>query len=79
MICCSIQTLKLIAEEVAREQRDDLQVTAVLPGEARGAYAEVLLVLRRGAAATHLLIGVARDMSEAAIRQSFAANLRAAL
>ena len=80
MSCCSIQTLKLIAKEVARDQRDDLEVTAVLPGEARGSYAEVLLTCHPpGADATHLLIGVARDMSETAIRQRFAASLRAAL
>ena len=80
MSCCSMQTLKLIAEEVARDERKDLQVTAVLPGEARSSYAEVLLLAHPpGADATQILVGVARDMSETAIRQQFAASLRAAL
>ena len=80
MSCCSMQTLKTIAEEVARAERADLEVTAVLPGEARSSYAEVLLMRHPlDADAVQLLVGVARDLPEPMIRRTFAASLRAAL
>jgi hypothetical protein len=78
MTLSSLQTVRAIAEAVVRDGRDDLEVTAILPGEAHGTYAEVLLVRRRPEAEpVRMVIGIARDLSELAIRQSFAAKLRA--
>jgi hypothetical protein len=80
MPCCSIHTLKAIVEEVARRESRNLEVRAVMPGEAHGAYAEVLVAnCRPGSSASRLLIGVARDLPEDVIRQTFADQLRALL
>ena len=72
----SLKTVRAIAEAAVRDLPGNFIVAAVLPGEARGAYAEVLVVgAVCGAEPTRMLIGVDRESSEAAIRESLAAKL----
>lgn len=74
----SIEAVKAIAEAVARAERTDVEVTAVMPCASRGAYAEVLLTRREpGNGPAQVLIGIARDLSEPDLRQAFSASLRA--
>ena len=78
MIRQSLQTLKEIAEAVTRDERDDLEVTAVIPGEARGAYAEVLITRSSpGTGPAQMVIGVPRDLPEPDLRRTFTSKLRA--
>lgn len=73
----SVQAIREIAEAVARDEREPVEVTGVMPGEARGRYAEVLVVRRSpGAEAKQMLIGVARDLPEADLRDAIATKLR---
>jgi hypothetical protein len=63
---------------VTRAERTDVEVTAVMPCESRGAYAEVLLTRRNpGGGPTQVLIGIARDLPEQDLRLAFSASLRA--
>jgi hypothetical protein len=74
----SIQAVKEIAEAVTRAERIDVEVTAVIPCESRGAYAEVLLTRRDpGGRPAQVLIGIARDLPEPDLRLAFSASLRA--
>ena len=73
----SVQTIREIAEAVARDERENVEVTGVMPGEARGVYAEVLMVRRApGAEAKQIIIGVERHLSEADLRRTIATKLR---
>ena len=73
----SLKTVRAIAEAAVRDLPGNFTIAAVLPGEARGAYAEVLVVgTPCGAEPTRMLIGVNRESSESAIRESLAAKLR---
>jgi hypothetical protein len=77
MIRKSIEVIKAIAEAVARDERSDVEITAIMPCEARGAYAEVLVTRRRpGAGPAQALIGIARDLPESELRRIFSARLR---
>jgi len=72
----SLKTVRAIAEAAVRELPGNFTVAAVLPGEARGAYAEVLVVRQqRDEEPKRMLIGIDRDSSESAIRQAFAEKL----
>ena len=72
----SLKTVRAIAEAAVRELPGNFTVAAVLPGEARGAYAEVLVVREQhDEEPKRMLIGVDRDSSESAIRQAFAEKL----
>jgi hypothetical protein len=72
----SLKTVRAIAEAAVRELPGNFTVAAVLPGEARSAYAEVLVVReQRDEEPKRMLIGVDRDSSESEIRQAFAEKL----
>jgi hypothetical protein len=72
----SLKTVRAIAEAAVRELPGNFTVAAVLPGEARGAYAEVLVVRQhRDEEPKRMLIGVDRESSESEIRQAFAEKL----
>jgi len=72
----SLKTVRAVAEAVVRELPGNFTVAAVLPGEARGAYAEVLIVReQRDEEPKRIVIGVDRDSSESEIRQAFAKRL----
>lgn len=70
----TIQAIRAIAESVARDERTDLEVTAVMPG----GCAEVLVTRRvPGDRPAQIVIGIARDLSEADLRRAFSDRLRA--
>ena len=72
----SLKTVRAIAEETVRNAPGDFAIAAVLPGEAHGAYAEVLVVGTTGVNQSRtMIIGVDRSLSAIAIREAFAANL----
>ena len=72
----SLKTVRAIAEATVRDLPGNFTVAAVLPGEARGAYAEVLVVgAQRGAEHKRLIIGIDRKATEFAIREALAAKL----
>jgi hypothetical protein len=74
----SIDIIREIVEAVARDERTDVEVTAVTPCEARGAYAEVLVTRRNpGNGPSQMLIGIERDLPEPDLRRRFSARLRA--
>jgi hypothetical protein len=74
----SIETIKQIAESVARDEQTDVEITAVTPCESRGAYAEVLITRRQSdGGPARLLIGIARDQPEQELRRTLSARLRA--
>jgi len=55
----SLKTVRAIAEAAVRELPGNFTVAAVLPGEARGAYAEVLVVRQqRDEEPKRMLIGI---------------------
>lgn len=72
----SLKTVRAIAEETVRDAPGNFAIAAVLPGEARGAYAEVLVVGTNSANESRtVIIGVDRSLSETAIRKAFADSL----
>ena len=72
----SLKTVRAIAEATVCDLAGNFTIAAVLPGAARGAYAEVLVVrAQRGGEPKRMLIGVDRDSPESAIREAFAAKL----
>ena len=74
----SIEFVREIAESVVRDEHDDVEITAIMPCESRGAYAEVLVTRRQpGAGPKQVLIGIARDLPEPDLRRTFSARLRA--
>jgi hypothetical protein len=75
----SIEFVREIAEAVARDEHRDVEITAIMPCESRGAYAEVLVTRRGepGAGPKQVLIGIARDLPEPELRRTFSARLRA--
>jgi hypothetical protein len=73
----SVARVRAIAEAVAREEHDDLEVKGVTPGEARGGYTEIMIVRRHSRSDASLItIGVDRHLPEAQLRQSISAKLR---
>ena len=74
----SIEFVREIAEAVACDEHRDVEITAIMPCESRGAYAEVLVTRREpGAGPKQVLIGIARDLPEPELRRTFSARLRA--
>jgi hypothetical protein len=73
----SLKTVSDIANDVAREQNDRLQVVGVSPGEGDGAYTEIMIVVngcRKNPC--NISLGVLRDVSEAELRSTIADKLR---
>ena len=72
----SLKNVRAIAEAAVHDLPGDFTIAAVLPGEARSAYAEVLVVRAPlGAEPTRVIVGVDRQSTEFAIREAFAARL----
>lgn len=72
----SLRALREIAEAAVRDLPGDYAIAAVLPGEARGAYAELLVVSgQHDAEHRRLIIGIDRHATELAIRETLAAKL----
>ena len=72
----SLKAVRAIAEAAVRDLPGDFTIAAVLPGEARGPYAEVLIVGgHREAEQKRLIIGIDRHSTEFAIRETLAAKL----
>lgn len=72
----TLQAVRAIAEAAVKDVSTDFSVAAVLPSEAHGAYAEVLVVRTQTAdEPKSLLIGVDRESSDVAIRAAVAASL----
>lgn len=72
----SLKAVRAIAEAVVRELSADCTIAAVLPSEAHGPYAEVLVVRpQSGGEPKRVVIGINRDSSPFAIRAAFAAKL----
>lgn len=69
----SLKSVRAIAESAVRDLPGNFTIAAVLPGEARSAYAEVLVV--GDAEPSRVLIGVDRHSTELAIREALAAKL----
>src|SRR5262249_10229688 len=77
---CRLVRVKAIAEAVAREMRDGVEIRGVTSGEARRAYTEILVTSRAPDAAPRVLvIGVDRRLTEPALRAEIIQKLRAAL
>jgi hypothetical protein len=73
----SLKTVSDIANVVAREQNDRLEVVGVSPGGGDGAYTEIMIVVngcRRNPC--NISLGVLRDVSEAELRSTIAEKLR---
>jgi hypothetical protein len=74
----SLEQIKAIAEDVARETDDRPQIVGVLPGAGRGGYAEIVVVCQAcGSGPRVLVIGVDRGVTEAILRQQLSTQLRA--
>jgi hypothetical protein len=73
----SLKTVSDIANDVAREQNDRLEVVGVSPGEGDGAYTEILIVVngcRKNPC--NISLGVLRDVTEAELRSTISDKLR---
>ena len=73
----SLERVKAIAEAVAREVHDRVEIAGVTPGEARRGHAEIIAVRRDAdAGAQVVVIGVDRGLPEPALREQISIQLR---
>jgi hypothetical protein len=73
----SLERIKAIAEAVAREVHDCLEIAGVTAGEARRGHTEIVAVRRDpDAEAQVIVIGVDRSLTESALREQISTQLR---
>jgi hypothetical protein len=73
----SLERIKAIAEAVAREVHDRVEIAGVTPGEARRGHVEIVAVcLDPDAAVEVVVIGVDRSLTEPALREQISIQLR---
>jgi len=73
----SLERVKAIAEAVAREVHDRVEIAGVTPGEARRGHVEIIAVRHGPAAAADVfVIGVDRSQTEPALREQISIQLR---
>jgi hypothetical protein len=73
----SLERVKAIAEAVARDVHDRVEIAGVTPGEARRGHAEIVAVHRDlETGAQVVVIGVDRSLTEPALREQISIQLR---
>jgi hypothetical protein len=75
----SLERVKAIAEAVAREVHDRVEIAGVTPGKARRGHVEIIAVRHDSTAAADVfVIGVDRSQTEPDLREQIALQLRRA-
>ena len=73
----SVERVMAIAEAVAREDHDGVEIRGVTTGEARQAYAEIVVAWPNPDCTTYVVtIGVDRRLTEVALRAQISGKLR---